>query len=46
MGKKRCKKEDYQIPDDPKYICTKCERLAKKEEQVCKPEKIRKEALK
>jgi len=43
MGKKRCIKEDYQIPENPKYICKDCDRLAKKEDQVCKPKKIKKE---
>jgi len=42
MSKKRCKKEDYQIPDNPKYCCKKCDRLAKKEDQVCEPKKIKK----
>ncbi len=40
MSKKRCKKKDYLPPLEPKYICEKCERLAKKEEQVCKPKKF------
>jgi hypothetical protein len=42
MGKKRCIKEDYQAPEKPKYICKECERFAMKEDQVCKPKKIKK----
>jgi hypothetical protein len=42
MGKKRCKKEDYQIPNNLGYICKKCDRGAKKEDQVCEPKKIKK----
>jgi hypothetical protein len=41
MTKKRCKKEDYEKPETPKYECKKCGRLSKKEEQVCKPEKVK-----
>jgi hypothetical protein len=44
MGKKSCKKDDYQIPDNPGFICKKCERLAKKEDQVCEPKKIKKKS--
>jgi hypothetical protein len=44
MGKKRCKKDDYKIPDHAKYICKKCERLAKDEDQVCEPKKIKKKS--
>jgi hypothetical protein len=43
MSKKRCKKKDYSSPEIPKYYCEKCNRLAKKEEQVCKPKKLKKE---
>jgi|APHig6443717817_1056837.scaffolds.fasta_scaffold35100_1 hypothetical protein len=43
MSKKRCKKDDYKIPDDPKYVCKKCERMANKEEKLCHPQKIKSE---
>jgi hypothetical protein len=42
MGKKRCIKADYQPPDNPKFICKDCDRLGKKEEQLCNPKKIKK----
>jgi hypothetical protein len=42
MSKKRCKKKDYSPPDNPKYCCEKCGRLAKEEDQVCEPEKLKK----
>jgi hypothetical protein len=42
MSKKRCKKTDYQAPEEPKYVCKNCDRLAKKEDQVCEPKKIKK----
>jgi hypothetical protein len=41
MSKKRCKKEDYTAPEKPNYYCKKCDRLAKKEEQVCEPKKVK-----
>ena len=40
MGKTACKKKDYAEPENPKYQCRKCGAKAKKEEKVCKPEKI------
>jgi hypothetical protein len=40
MGKTACKKKDYSEPVDPKYVCKKCGAKAKKEEKVCKPQKI------
>lgn len=42
MTKKRCEKKDYEKPEKPNYECKKCGRLSKKEEQVCKPEKVKK----
>ena len=42
MSKTQCKKKKYKIPDSPKYICKKCERLATKEEKLCKPQKLMK----
>ena len=46
MGKTRCKlsPKEYEEkkPDDPKYQCKKCGKVAKKEDQVCKPKKIKK----
>ena len=36
----KCKKKNYKNPKDPKYYCTKCDRKAKKEGKLCKPEEI------
>lgn len=41
MGKTQCKKKEYTEPDHPKYMCKRCERLSKKEDQVCKPHKLK-----
>jgi hypothetical protein len=43
MSKTCCKKKDYLPPENPKYYCDKCGRTSKKEEQVCKPKKLKKE---
>jgi len=40
MPKKRCKKEGYEKPEEPKFECKKCGRTAMKEKQVCKPKGI------
>ena len=40
MSKKRCKKKDYSAPNDPKFQCKKCERLANKKDKVCKPKEL------
>ena len=37
---KKVKKETYEPPKGPNYVCRKCERLAKKEQKLCKPEKL------
>jgi hypothetical protein len=37
---KKCKKESYEQPKSPNFICSKCERKAKKEHKLCKPEKL------
>lgn len=46
MSKSRCKlsEEKYlkKLPDSPKFKCKKCGKVSKKEEQVCKPEKLKK----
>lgn len=42
MSKTQCSKKNYQAPDEPKYICKKCERLAKKEDKLCKAKKLKK----
>lgn len=39
--KKKCEKKDYKDPQEPKYLCKKCDRLAKKKDKLCKPEKIK-----
>jgi hypothetical protein len=41
MGHKRCMKEDYQKPENPKYICMDCDRLSKKKDQLCEPKKVK-----
>ncbi len=41
MSKKACKKNDYKEPEAPKYICKKCGNKAKKEDNLCKPKKIK-----
>lgn len=33
-------KEYIKIVKDARYICTKCGRVAKKEDYLCKPEKM------
>jgi hypothetical protein len=39
--KTKCKDKDYKAPNEAKYFCKKCERQAKKEEKLCKPEKLK-----
>jgi hypothetical protein len=41
MSKKRCKKKDYSAPENPKYCCKNCGRLANKEDKVCEPKKVK-----
>ncbi|MFA6951322.1 MAG: hypothetical protein WCQ70_11625 [Lentimicrobiaceae bacterium] len=45
MSKTMCQKgkKGQQDTPDPKYICKKCGAKVKKEKQVCKPEKLKKE---
>ena len=38
---KQCKKKDYKEPEDCKYFCKKCDRISKKEDNVCKPKKLK-----
>jgi hypothetical protein len=41
MGsKKKCKKKNYSIPENPKFSCKKCKRSAREKDKLCKPEKI------
>lgn len=46
MGKTSCKlsdkKYEKQLPEEAEFKCKKCDRLAKKEKHLCKPEKIKK----
>lgn len=41
MGKVACKKKDFKDKENPKYICKKCDAKVKKEDNVCKPKKIK-----
>ena len=41
MGKKACKKKDFENKEKPKYACKKCGAMVKKEDNVCKPQKIK-----
>ena len=38
---KKCKKHEYIDPRKPRFICEKCERMAKKKEKLCKPKKLK-----
>jgi len=40
MAKTLCKREEEKIYDNPKYVCKKCGRKAKKEEKLCKPRQL------
>jgi hypothetical protein len=40
MSKKKCEKDDNKVPEEPKYRCKKCNRLATKEKKLCKPKEI------
>ena len=40
MGKTLCKKDKEKTIENPKYVCKRCGRAAKKEEKLCKPKKI------
>jgi hypothetical protein len=40
MGKKLCKKDKNGSPDNAKYRCKSCDRMAKKENKLCKPKEI------
>lgn len=40
MGKKACKKKNFEEKPDARYLCKKCGAKVKKEEKVCKPEKL------
>ena len=40
MGKKACKKENFDDKENPKYGCEKCGAEVKKKEKVCKAKKI------
>jgi hypothetical protein len=41
MGKKACKMKKIEDRENPKYKCKKCGVKVKKEEKVCKPQKIK-----
>lgn len=40
MGKKACKKKDFEDKQNAKYECKKCGAKVKNEDKVCKPEKL------
>ena len=45
MGKTLCKEDKKgkeEGSDDARYKCKRCGRFAKKEEKLCKPEKVKK----
>ena len=41
MGKKACKKKGFENKEQPKYECKKCGAQVKKEDKVCKPQKMK-----
>jgi hypothetical protein len=41
MGKNACKKKEFENVENPKFQCKKCGARVKKEEKVCKPEKLK-----
>lgn len=41
MGKNACKKKNFENSEHPKFQCKKCGAMVKKEEKVCKPEKLK-----
>jgi len=42
MSKTACKKKHFSDSGDPRFECRKCGAKVKKEEMVCKPQKISK----
>ena len=41
MGKKACKKKEFEDNEYPVYECKKCGAKVKKEEKVCKPQRLK-----
>ena len=41
MGKKACKKKEFEDKENAKYRCKKCDAKVVKEEKVCKPQKLK-----
>jgi len=41
MGKKACKKKDFEDKVDAIYECKKCGAKVKNEEKICKPQKLK-----
>jgi transcription initiation factor IIE alpha subunit len=41
MGKKACKKKDFEDAVNAKYLCKKCGAKVKNEDKVCKAEKLK-----
>jgi hypothetical protein len=42
MGKTECKKDGNEEKSGAKYVCKRCDRISKKEENLCKPKKLKK----
>jgi len=38
--KTKCKRDDPNVPKNPRYECSKCDRKSKKKKKLCKPKKI------
>jgi len=41
MVKKACEKKDFEDKDNPKFECKKCGAKVRKEEKICKPQKLK-----
>ena len=41
MGKTACKKKHFKDKENPKFECKKCGAKVKKEDNVCKPQKVK-----
>ncbi len=41
MGKSACNKKKFKNSENPDFQCKKCGALVKKEEKVCKPQRVK-----